>query len=92
MTRMNMAGGLTLRGADLLAASLVVLSRVGTQVLATIDCDKVYSVTDAARMLEFCDRHGITVKQDWTLRGYVLNNNNEYVPRGLVGNGHRAGA
>ena len=80
MTRMNMAGGLTLRGADLLAASLVVLSRVGTQVLATIDCDKVYSVTDAARMLEFCERHDITVKQDWTFSTWN------------VGNGHQAGA
>ena len=80
MTRMNMAGGLTLTGRELLAASLVVLSRVGTQVHATIDMDAVYVVRDAARMLEFCDRHGITVKQDWT---FVQWN---------VGNGHQAGA
>jgi len=80
MTSRGMASGVALTGGVLLAARLVVLSVVGKEVHATIDMDAVYTVSDAARFLEFCERHAIVVKRDWTFLQWN------------VGNGHRAGA
>ena len=73
-------------------AQYVVVGCVAGRWYCAVDFGRKVWIAHLAVLLEHCDRYGITVVPDWTVKKTVLSSRSWLVARDAVGNGHHEGA